>query len=364
MRMEMMTRTRPFLAFVAIALAIVCASASPARANGELRGDYFVLPSNHPDVGHGVDETIVTGLVEKRLGPDGLPVVTPLGRKYAGPSGPITDVNGAGELMWYSTAGMHGTRRVKSVVEALPFKRDAFFPPGQTADGGTAGYLTAHWSGSFTLAKAQAIGFNLGSDDDSWVFIDGLLVVDNGGVKPLADAPFTVARLAAGTHRFDVFYADRHGSGAQLHLSTGFPVAPPRAPQVAKVAPAVPTAAKLRAAIAATGHVAVYGIHFAFDKADITSDSSAVLAEVAKVLRDDRGLRLRIEGHTDSAGDAAYNRDLSLRRADAVKAYLERRFGIAGNRLTTQGFGPDRPVATNATSEGRFKNRRVELVRL
>jgi len=359
-----MIRTRRLFAFAAFAVAFVCVCPSVAGANGELRGDYFVLPANHPDVGHGIDETIVRGLVEKRLGPDGLPVVTPFGRTYAGASGPISDVNASGELMWYATSGKHGTRHVKSVVETLPFNHDAFYPPGQSGDGGGAGYLTAHWSGSFTLPRAQSIGFNLGSDDDSWVFVDGTLVVDNGGVKPLADAPFTVARLAAGTHRFDVFYADRHGVGAKLHLSTGFTVAPPRAPQVARIAPAVPTAAKLRAAIAATGHVAVYGIHFAFDSADITSDSSAVLAEVAKVLRDDHVLRLRIEGHTDSAGDAAYNRDLSLRRADAVKAYLERHFGIAGGRLTTQGFGPDRPVATNATSEGRFKNRRVELVRL
>jgi fibro-slime domain-containing protein len=350
--------------FGTFALALVSTHPLAALANGELRGDYFVLPSSHPDVGHGIDHTIVTGLVAKRLGPHGLPVVTELGRTFAGASGPITDVNGAGELMWYATTGSHGTRHIKSVTEALPFKRDAFFPPGQSADGGSAGYLTAHWSGSFRLSKAQTVGFTLGSDDDSWVFIDGTLVVDNGGVKPLADAPYTAAHLAAGVHRFDVFYADRHGSGAQLHLSTEFPVAPPASPQLARSAPVVPTAAKLRAAIAATGHVAVYGIHFAFDKADITSDSSAVLAEVAKVLRDDPRLRLRIEGHTDSAGDAAYNRDLSLRRAQSVKAYLQSRFGIAGNRLTTQGFGPDRPVATNQTPGGRFKNRRVELVRL
>jgi fibro-slime domain-containing protein len=339
---------------------------TPALASGSLTGQYFILPGTHPDVGHGADQKIVTGLVQKRLGPNGLPVVTAFGRSYSGSSGPIKDVDAAGELMWYSTSGKNGVRREKIVQQRLPFSFDSFFPDGKDSDGAINGYLAVHWSGTFTLPKTESIGFSEGSDDDSWVFVDGKLVVDNGGVKPLADAPFTVARLAAGPHTFDVFYADRHTSGAQFHLSTAFALSPRSASVVARApaAPAVPSAATLASQIRKTGHVAVYGIHFAFDKADITKDSSAVLAQVAKVLRGDPSLRLRIEGHTDATGDAAYNRDLSQRRADAVKAYLVRTFSIDAGRLTTQGFGPDRPVATNATSNGRFKNRRVELVRL
>jgi fibro-slime domain-containing protein len=340
-------------------------ASSPALAGGSLTGAYFILPGTHPDVGHGADDKIVTGLVQKRLGPSGLPIVTAFGRGFKGDSGPIKDVDAAGQLMWYSTAGKNGVRREKIVEQRLPFSFDAFYPDGKSADGGSNGYLAVHWSGTFTLPKTESIGFSEGSDDDSWVFVDGRLVVDNGGVKPLADAPFTVARLAAGPHTFDVFYADRHTSGAQFHLSTAFALSP-RSAAAARppAAPPVPSAATLATAIKKTGHVAVYGIHFAFDKADITKDSSAVLAQVAKVLRGDPSLRLRIEGHTDATGDAAYNRDLSQRRADAVKAYLVRTFSIDPSRLTTQGFGPDRPVATNATSDGRFKNRRVELVRL
>jgi fibro-slime domain-containing protein len=317
------------------------------------------LPGKHPDVEHDVDGSIVTGLVAKRLGPDGLPVVTKFGRTFSGSSGPITDVNAAGELMWYSTAGKHGVRSEKVVTQPLPFVFDTFFPDGRSADGGDNGYRAVHWSGCFMLPKAQSIGFNLGSDDDSWVFVDGALVDDNGGVKPLADAPFTVAHVAPGLHTFDVFYADRHTSAAQLHLSTDFPVSP-----CPTKAPAVLSAVSLATQIKKTGHVAVYGIHFAFDKSDITKDSSAVLAEVAKVLRDDPSLRLRIEGHTDNTGDATYNRDLSQRRADAVKSSLVTKFAIAADRLTTQGFGPDHPVASNSTSAGRYKNRRVELVRI
>jgi fibro-slime domain-containing protein len=336
-----------------------------ALADGSLRGEYFILSSKHPDVDHGADDTIVRGLVEKHLGPDRLPIVTKFGRSYTGSSGKISDVNAIGELMWYSGADMRGSRREKIVTsDRLPFKFDAFYPDGKQADGGANGFRVVHWSGTFTLAKTQSVGLSLGSDDDSWVFIDRTLVVDNGGVKPLADAPFTSAHLQAGRHELDVFYADRHGAGAALHLTTAFPVAPssPTPPAAKRTPPS--KAANLASQIKKTGRVAVYGIHFAFDRADITKDSYAVLNEVANVLRSDASLRLRIEGHTDNAGDAAYNRDLSQRRADAVKAYLVNVSRIAANRLTTQGFGPDRPIASNANTDGRAKNRRVELVRI
>lgn len=75
-------------------------------------------------------------------------------------------------------------------------------------------------------------------------------------------------------------------------------------------------------------------------------------------------LRLLIEGHTDSVGNAASNQTLSEKRAAAVKAFLEKEYGIAGDRLEAQGFGDTRPVASNDTPEGRQSNRRVELVKL
>jgi fibro-slime domain-containing protein len=336
-----------------------------ALAEGSLRGEYFILSSKHPDVNHGADDSIVRGLLEKHLGPDRLPVVSKFGRTYSGSSGKISDVNALGELMWYSGADTRGSRREKIVAsDRLPFKFDKFYPDGKQADGGANGFRVVHWSGTFTVPKTQSVGLSLGSDDDSWVFIDRTLVVDNGGIKPLADAPFTSAHLRAGAHELDIFYADRHGAGAQLHLTTSFPVAPSSPTPASTKRPPTPRAASLAVQIKKTGRVAVYGIHFAFDRADITKDSYAILNEVANVLRADASLRLRIEGHTDNTGDAAYNRDLSKRRADAVKAYLVNVSRIAANRLTTQGFGPDRPIASNANTEGRYKNRRVELVRI
>ena len=70
--------------------------------------------------------------------------------------------------------------------------------------------------------------------------------------------------------------------------------------------------------------------------------------------------RVQIEGHTDSTATKQYNQRLSEQRAAAVKTYLVSK-GIGPDRLTTRGFGEDRPVADNGTEEGRFKNRRVDF---
>jgi outer membrane protein OmpA-like peptidoglycan-associated protein len=82
-----------------------------------------------------------------------------------------------------------------------------------------------------------------------------------------------------------------------------------------------------------------------------------------KLLNADAGLKLRVEGHTDNVGGKAANQALSDQRAAAVVAWLASH-GVTKARLAAQGFGDTKPVADNATEEGRAKNRRVELVRM
>jgi fibro-slime domain-containing protein len=337
-------------------------TAPPAAVS--LKGEYFILPGNHPDVEHDLDNKIVTGLVEKQLGPDGLPVATQFGRTFTGGSGPITDINAAGELMWYSTAGTHGVRSEKVVTDALPLSFDNFFPDGRSGDGGDNGYLAVHWSGCFTLPAAHSIGFSLGSDDDSWVFVDGGLVDDNGGVKPLADAPFTSAQLAPGWHRFDVFYADRHTSGAQLHLSTDFPFSPCPAAIPTTAVLSATTAAPLVKKIKKHQRIRVYGIHFDVASAHIQPQSENVIKQIAEIMRNNPTLRFQVEGHTDSDGGAAYNLDLSQRRAQSVVDDLVTRYGIARSRLVAKGFGLTEPVKPNTTPANKALNRRVEILAL
>jgi len=102
------------------------------------------------------------------------------------------------------------------------------------------------------------------------------------------------------------------------------------------------------------------GVNFDFNKSDIRPDSRPVLDEAAEILRANPSVRISIEGHTDAIGSDAYNEQLSVRRAEAVFRYLVNR-GVAPERLEVVGYGESRPIADNATEEGRAQNRRVEL---
>jgi outer membrane protein OmpA-like peptidoglycan-associated protein len=112
------------------------------------------------------------------------------------------------------------------------------------------------------------------------------------------------------------------------------------------------------------GRATTQGIYFASNSARIRPESTPTLDEIARMLTEHPELRISIEGHTDSDGEDAFNRDLSERRAAAVRSYLTTERRIAGARLQSAGFGEAKPVASNATPEGKQQNRRVELVRL
>jgi outer membrane protein OmpA-like peptidoglycan-associated protein len=91
-------------------------------------------------------------------------------------------------------------------------------------------------------------------------------------------------------------------------------------------------------------------------------ESANVIKEIAAALQKQAALKVRIEGHTDSTGDAAKNLDLSKRRAESVKAALVK-LGIDAARLATEGLGQTKPLSTNDTPQGRAENRRVEFVK-
>lgn len=104
-------------------------------------------------------------------------------------------------------------------------------------------------------------------------------------------------------------------------------------------------------------------INFAFDSAEIQPQYTGELRRVAEFLKEHDQVKAVIEGHADSTGEDQYNKNLSQRRANAVREALIRDYGIPANRLSAVGFGEERPVATNATAEGRAENRRVVTVK-
>jgi OOP family OmpA-OmpF porin len=141
------------------------------------------------------------------------------------------------------------------------------------------------------------------------------------------------------------------------HLENGKCVAPPPPP------PAEPTPAPTPApAPVPTSEKVSYSADafFDFDKAVLKPAGKASLDDLAGKLKDMNLEVIIAVGHTDSIGTDAYNQKLSVRRAEAVKAYLQGK-GVEANRIYTEGKGEKQPVADNKSAEGRAKNRRVEI---
>lgn len=120
------------------------------------------------------------------------------------------------------------------------------------------------------------------------------------------------------------------------------------------------SAATTAPSVAAPAFPDLGSVHFDTDKATLTPEGQAALQQAAAAMKANPASHLRIEGFTDSTGSAPHNADLSERRALAVAAFLKGQ-GIDGSRLTGGGFGPEKPVDTNATQTGKADNRRVEL---
>ena len=134
--------------------------------------------------------------------------------------------------------------------------------------------------------------------------------------------------------------------------------------QVVKIAfPPDQPSRQIEKSLKDTNRAEIQGIYFAFNSAVIRDESQPVLQEIADTLTRNGSWKIRVEGHTDNIGGEGFNLDLSQHRAEAVKSALVLRYHVAASRLSTEGFGASLPKESNATLEGRARNRRVELVR-
>jgi OOP family OmpA-OmpF porin len=183
-----------------------------------------------------------------------------------------------------------------------------------------------------TAAGAQSV--------DNWMSGSGIAVKNGTNELCWRDANWTPATAAKGC------------DGAIVEAPKAAPaVAPAAAPAAAK--PAAP-------AVAATKVTYAADAFFDFDKAVLKPEGKAKLDDLAQKVK---AINLEViiaVGHTDAVGTDTYNQKLSIRRAEAVKAYLVSK-GIEKNRVYTEGKGEKQPVADNKTKEGRAKNRRVEI---
>lgn len=135
-----------------------------------------------------------------------------------------------------------------------------------------------------------------------------------------------------------------------------------KAMETGKVA-ATLNAGDMAKGIETEGKVAIYGVYFDTDKADVKPESKASLAEMAKLLQKDPSLKVHIVGHTDNQGTMARNLELSQKRAESVIKALTTEYKIDARRLSAKGIASYAPVASNSSDAGREKNRRVELVK-
>ena len=193
-----------------------------------------------------------------------------------------------------------------------------------------------------TSAGAQVKAADGGKVIDNWQNGTGELVWKNGTNELCwRDANWTPATAAAGC------------DGALVAQAAPAPAAAPAPSAAPAPAPAPAPAVASKVTYAADAF-------FDFDKSVLKPEGKAKLDDLVSKVKNVNLEVIIAVGHTDSIGTDAYNQKLSVRRAEAVKAYLVSK-GIEKNRVYTEGKGEKQPIADNKTKEGRAKNRRVEI---
>lgn len=112
------------------------------------------------------------------------------------------------------------------------------------------------------------------------------------------------------------------------------------------------------------GKFSTTGILFDFQSATIKPESFGVIKDIANVLKENEGVKIKVVGHTSNDGDDAANMELSKQRSAAVKEALVKEYSIDAARIQTEGKGETQPIADNKTKEGKAQNRRVEFIKL
>ena len=244
-----------------------------------------------------------------------------------------------------------------------------------------AGYGSDVAGDEVNISQLNAYRY-LGEDDGGWrpYVLGGLSYFDRGGEKNLQnhEGHTTQAQVGAGLAKMLTDHWEFRGDVRWLHKISGgnegvndgavnfalnyyfndpAPAAVAAAPMVAAMKPKPkpePAPEPETRTITVKLHV-----EFETDKDIVRAVYGDELNAVANAMKAQEDITLALEGHTDSRASDSYNKDLSQRRADAVKARIVKEYGIDASRISTMGYGESQPVADNTTVEGRARNRRV-----
>jgi OOP family OmpA-OmpF porin len=283
-----------------------------------------------------------------------------------GPQGPFTPLARA-ELKTHATKGQvselqmlerHPVRWVKlALTGGIDVQRDAMFYEFSEIIGNgeqEAVPLSEEFNGSW-----RGRGFKITLQQQGAV-VSGCYA-PNGELQGTVSGNILRARgvgLDDGVESLFILMPDRDGALTGVSSSNGAPFRSLGGDPVD--AASGPRCARPQPADLGCGAV-IHAIRFGYDSAELTAESDPVLDSLAHGLQGAGDIRVAIEGHTSSEGDAAYNQSLSERRAAAVVAALKQR-GLTAQRLSAVGRGEVQPIASNDDEAGRSLNRRVEVV--
>lgn len=193
---------------LAVAMLGGAAVANADPVTSSLTAQYFKILNNGADPDFNIYNTPIVA-PGSALGANGMPVAT----------GGISDINGiTGEITWWSPVLNANVIATGTGVVNLPYGSN-MYAPNSTGSNDAAAFETALFTGSFSLANSGTVTFQLGSDDDSFIYVDGILFGQNPGVHGVSYVNFTSPTLNSGSHNIAIFYADRHEVGAYLSLS-------------------------------------------------------------------------------------------------------------------------------------------------
>ena len=225
------------LRFAPLAIVAAVAAGMSPSAHAALTMDvqYFtVVESGDPDFGtNPCCNSLYNNEIQSTLGPNGLPVYNP---GYGGPQ--LFDVDPmTGELQWWTpsatvTASGTGTA-------TLPYANYAFFPPTGSGQNDANDYQTAIFTGTLVVPQQESVTFSFGADDDAFLALDGTIISQLGGIHGVSPAPVTTSVLAPGSYSLELFYSDRHTTGAGLYFdvtTADVTVEPPAVPEPGSLA--------------------------------------------------------------------------------------------------------------------------------